>query len=517
MKFSKIALILGIALFSKASAQQLPLVTIDSVSVINDNTVIISWQVPNDNRIDGYYVYRIDKETADGSSKFLLPQEASANGRLTNTFTYTDVDAPIDNPSDKPLRFFVAAFDRDVTPINISPLDSFSKKPHSTMHLRQNIDFCNNEAQLRWNAYEGWDNVARYEILESQNGGPYRQIAMVSGRTSYNRRGLLTGIQYDYKIRAVSSNLINTSSSNRKNVSGTFSLPPSYVYLANATVQPNNRNININWLTDTTNLNLTYQVMASTDSVNFSEVARLDSVPYQRSRTVNIGGVAPERSNYWFKIITSCSCPDTIDTSNVLKIVRLQAEYIDATTNKITWNDMEGWFNPSRYYELYRVKLDPVTNTQVSELIQTIMAPDSVYLDSDPDLAGADGVTSYFLRTFEDNATPQPYIEGVMSQSNFAYIYREIKILVPDLFTPNSANPVFLPRVQSSSNTKFKMQLYNKWGKMVFETENEFLGWDGRDKDSNEICLPGGYVYVIEVTDSTGKNYKKKGTVALLD
>lgn len=517
MKFSKIALILGIGLFTQAKAQQLPLVTIDSVSVIDDNSVSISWQVPNDPRIDGYYIYRIDKETPDGPSKFLLPQEASANGRLTNNFIYVDNDAPFDFPSDKPLRFYVAAFDRDVNPINISPLDSVNRRPHGTMHLRQNIDFCNNEAQLSWNAYQGWDNVSRYEILESQNGGPYTRVATVTGRTSYNRRGLRTGINYQYKIRAVSATLTQSSSSNQKSVSGSFSLPPAFVYLANATVQTNNRNININWLTDTTNLRLTYQVMSSTDNINFEEVARLDSVSYQKSRNITIGNVAPERTNYWFKIITSCSCPDTIDTTNVLKIVRLQADFVDPITNRITWNDMEGWYNPSRYYELFRLKLDPITNTQVSELILTTLAPDSVYIDSDASLAGSDGVTSYFLRTYEDNSTPQPYIEGVMSQSNVAYIYRDIKILVPGIFTPNGANPIFLPRVQSSNNTKFNMKIYNKWGKLVYETDNEFIGWDGRDRDSGDICLPGGYVYLIDVTDSTGKNYKKNGSIVLAD
>lgn len=514
MKFSKIALILGIALFSKASAQDLPMVNIDSVSVIDDNTILISWQAPNDARIDGYNIYRIDIENQGGESKFL--EEAFVSGRTTTSFVYRDNNTPIDYPSVKSLRFFVAAVDKDVTPARISALDSNAKKPHKTIHLKNSIDLCNNEAVLTWNSYEGWDSgISRYEILESQNGGPYRSIALVSGRTMYNRRGLSSGINYQYKVKAVSGNLVSTSTSNNRNVSGTFSMPPTFVYLANASVNPNNRAVTITWVSDTTNLNLTFQVMGSTDSVNFVEYARLDSVPYQRVRTAIINNVAPDRENYYFKVITSCACPDTIDTTNVVKTVRLRAEYIDATSNMIYWNDFEGWNESIGYFELYRVKLDPVQNTLNSELIQTLFPGDTSYLDSDPDLAGADNTTSYYLRTFEQ--VGNPYIDAIMSQSNFAYIYRDITILVPGAFTPNSANPVFLPRIQSANSNKFNMKIYNRWGKLVFETDNEFLGWDGKDRDSGEICLPGGYVYIIEALDSTGKNLKKVGSVVLLD
>lgn len=514
MKFSKIALILGIALFSKVSAQDLPMVNIDSVSVVDDNTIVIAWQAPSDVRIDGYNIYRVDTENLGGESKFL--EVAYVPGRLTTTFNYVDNTTPIDLPANKSMRFFVAAVDRDVTPARISALDSTNKRPHKSIHLKNSIDLCNNEAILNWNSYEGWDSgVARYEILESQNGGAYRTIALVSGKTMFNRRGLSSGINYKYKIKAISGNLVSTSTSNNNNVSGTFSMPPTFVYLANATINPNNRIINITWVSDTTNLKLTFQVMGSTDSLNFSEYARFDSVSYQRVRTANITNVAPDRENYYFKIITSCACPDTIDTTNVIKTTRLVAEYIDPTTNKISWNAFEGWNEPVGYYELYRVKLDPVTNTLNTELLATLLPPDSTYIDSDPNLAGADNTTSYFLRTFEQ--VGNPYINAIMSQSNFAYIYRDINIVVPGAFTPNGPNPVFLPRVQSANSNKFNMKIYNKWGKLVFETNNEFLGWNGKDKDSGNTCLPGAYVYIIEALDSTGKNLKKVGSVVLLD
>jgi gliding motility-associated-like protein len=61
------------------------------------------------------------------------------------------------------------------------------------------------------------------------------------------------------------------------------------------------------------------------------------------------------------------------------------------------------------------------------------------------------------------------------------------------------------------------MKIYNRWGKLVFETDDEFQGWDGRDKDNGLICPPGSYIYLINTLDSTNKNLKKVGSVALLD
>ena len=59
------------------------------------------------------------------------------------------------------------------------------------------------------------------------------------------------------------------------------------------------------------------------------------------------------------------------------------------------------------------------------------------------------------------------------------------------------------------------MQIYNRYGQVVFETTNaEGRGWDGR---LNGVEQPFGvYVYTIEVTFTNGANESYSGNVTLL-
>ncbi len=519
MKFSKILFLLGITLCTKAFAQTIPVVEIDSVSVLDEQRVQIAWKASTDTRVDGYYIYRVYNNNL-GEPDFYDPILANANGRLTNSFVYIDNTGTQDRTNTSVMRFYVSAVDLDVNPPVQSNLDSQATKPHQTILLNNSIDVCNASANLTWNTYtnpnNGWANgVSRYEVWESQNSNPYT-IIYSGTRTSYVRRGLQTGVNYQYKIRVVSNDLTKTSSSNVRLTSGVFNNYPNYVYLYNATVNADNRKIALSWTTDTTQMKLTYQIMMSTDSVNYIEVARLDSVPYKRFRDTVITNVIPDRLNYFFKIITSCSCPDTLDTTAVTKVIRLKAQFIDETTNLLTWNDYQGWLQGTGYYELFRVKIDVATNTQTKDLIATLVPPVTEYEDASPDLLGADGVTSYYLQAREQVGNPIIFTTP-SSFSNFAYVYKEVKIIIPGAFTPNAANPVFRPQVLTQTTAKFNMKIYNRWGKIVFETDDEFKGWDGKDKDNGLVCPPGAYVYIIDVLDANGAKLNKVGSVALID
>lgn len=519
MKFSKLLFILGIAICTKGFAQSIPVVEIDSVSVLDNQRVTITWKASTDPRVDGYYIYRVYNNNL-GDPDFYDRVTANANGRLTNSFVYQDNTGAIDVPSNTVMRFFVSAVDLDVNPPLESNLDSTLTKPHQTILLQNTIDVCNASANLVWNkysnTYNGWSTgTARYEVYESQNSGPYTLINTTTG-TSYVRRGLQTGVNYQYKIRAVSTDLAKSSSSNIKMSTGVFNNYPSYVYLYNATVDGDNRKIGISWTTDTTNMKLTYQIYASTDSINFREVIRMDSVPYKRFRDTVITGVVPDRQNYWLKIITSCSCPDTLDTTAVTKVMKLKATYVDEQTNLISWNDYEGWIQGTGYYELFRIILDPITNRQNSELLETLVPPVNSYLDVSPDLIGKDNRVSYKLQAHEQVGNPI-ILTTPVSTANIAYIFKDVKLVVPDAFSPRAMNPIFRPQVLTSTTAKFNMKIYNRWGKLVFETDDEFLGWNGYDQDTKEICPSGAYVYIIDVLDANGAKLNKVGSLALID
>ncbi|MBA3705950.1 MAG: gliding motility-associated C-terminal domain-containing protein, partial [Bacteroidetes bacterium] len=83
------------------------------------------------------------------------------------------------------------------------------------------------------------------------------------------------------------------------------------------------------------------------------------------------------------------------------------------------------------------------------------------------------------------------------------------KLFVPNVFTPGGYNPKFL--VSASGLSEYFIQLFNRWGKKVFESNDINNSWDGKD------CVDGTYFYVIKATGVDGKVYDKKGFVQRIE
>lgn len=87
------------------------------------------------------------------------------------------------------------------------------------------------------------------------------------------------------------------------------------------------------------------------------------------------------------------------------------------------------------------------------------------------------------------------------------------QLFVPNAFTPLSdKNNLFKPAQADVSD--YRMNIYNRQGVLVFDSEDITHGWDGRNK--GEVCPSGTYVYVISFRDTEGKPHTQKGTLMLL-
>jgi gliding motility-associated-like protein len=516
--FSIFCSLLGNTLFVQA---QNPLdIQIDSVTVIDDETVRIAWSPTTEAIVDSYIVYRLYPIVPGGPP---TPNEVARLNRATTTYDFRDAANP---PTDAPLRFFIGTVDTDPNPDRISLIDQNTFIPHQSLCLRSSIDACTKSVSLTWNEYvnaeNGWkDGLSAYEIYESIDGGPFMLKTQSATLLAYNTK-LLGGTNFRYKVVA-------RGQGNKSSTSNIISLTPAFAgiapftYITNVVVGSSNKRAVVSWYTDDTPLdNLTFVVLSSTDDITYTEVKRLNNlpnVPHQQIRRTEIDNLQCERISYYFKIgIESFQpgCPPVMDSSiNHGKSILLTAEYVDDYTNNLTWTDYEEWYSDIAKYEVYRVidNVDTLIATYSGSVTshQDEIDPTEVILTNDI-------VVSYYILAYERvdpldpyNPNPEP------AKSNYAYIYKDLKILVPNIFTPNGRNPIFLPRILATQVNSFNMKIFNRWGKMVFETNDEFQGWDGRDKDNSTTCQPGAYVYMLEVKDSRGKMYQKVGSIAILD
>jgi gliding motility-associated-like protein len=98
---------------------------------------------------------------------------------------------------------------------------------------------------------------------------------------------------------------------------------------------------------------------------------------------------------------------------------------------------------------------------------------------------------------------------------NIGFVRCSENLLVPSAFTPNKdgLNDVFRP-VTDASIKQYNLNIYNRWGQVMFTSNNMSRGWDGTVNRIQQSI--GGYVWVIEYTSKTGKHYSIHGTVTLI-
>ncbi|MFA9212657.1 MAG: gliding motility-associated C-terminal domain-containing protein [Candidatus Methylacidiphilales bacterium] len=87
-------------------------------------------------------------------------------------------------------------------------------------------------------------------------------------------------------------------------------------------------------------------------------------------------------------------------------------------------------------------------------------------------------------------------------------------LFIPNVFTPQSDGTNDFFTIKSSGINEFNMKIYNRWGGLIFETNQITPGWEGT-YDGNP-CPVGVYFYIITATSNNKKTYNLNGTVTLL-
>lgn len=102
----------------------------------------------------------------------------------------------------------------------------------------------------------------------------------------------------------------------------------------------------------------------------------------------------------------------------------------------------------------------------------------------------------------------------IISQSNIVKVAPALQVYVPNTFTPNEdgMNDKFGATGQGIAS--FSMQIYNRWGELVFESHDLNDKWDGRFH--GEIMPNSVYLYKISVKGLNGHTDYKSGSVTLL-
>jgi gliding motility-associated-like protein len=89
-------------------------------------------------------------------------------------------------------------------------------------------------------------------------------------------------------------------------------------------------------------------------------------------------------------------------------------------------------------------------------------------------------------------------------------------IYIPNAFTPDGDNTNDFFTAKGEEITEFNMMIFNRWGEMIFQTNDIQKGWDGSAKNSSSVAQDGVYVYKIMVRDYEAASHNFTGHVTLL-
>ncbi len=117
--------------------------------------------------------------------------------------------------------------------------------------------------------------------------------------------------------------------------------------------------------------------------------------------------------------------------------------------------------------------------------------------------------TKYVVTAQTENGCPT-------SDSVIVKVSTESLLDLPNAFSPGSGTSVndLLQLKKRGIVTLNSWKMFNRWGELVFSTEDIDAGWDGRYNGKPQPL--GVYVYFLEATTSAGKKFYKQGNVTLI-
>lgn len=100
----------------------------------------------------------------------------------------------------------------------------------------------------------------------------------------------------------------------------------------------------------------------------------------------------------------------------------------------------------------------------------------------------------------------------------FVNVDHETTFYIPTAFTPNGdgINELFGPVGDGIQFTDFNMQIYNRWGNLVYETNQLDAPWNGTMNNTGEALENGNYVYYIKYSEHNSLDQFVHGKINLV-
>jgi len=398
--------------------------------------------------------------------------------------------------------------------------DTFYAASIPQCYLLQTYDFCDNPSatdnlhcliqlnassgedgnHLEWTHYRGWKEIEKYSIyryrpLKMSN---FVKIDEVQGnQNNYLDTNVNCSEVYYYNIVAHQKDeAMQLSSSNVDSAIAGKTMHIDPVKLIRVSVE--DEHVLVDWETKPRDYEFKYNIFRHTEKDGKKLIYIADSTEsYFIDKEVNTA-----RQSYIYNIqVFHPSCLFYSEMSNAGKSILLKLNKTEAIyENMLVWNSYYHWDEGVSHYKLFNIDVKTGNFKKIAEIYH-----DSVVSVLEEDTLNINHNYRITAISKKDST--------IISNSNIVRDINIPRISIPNAFTPNDdyLNDFFEAECYGCILTK--MQIFNRWGELIFESTKSDAKWDGLFK--GQKCPLGVYYYHILANSEYGivRHY---GTVTLL-
>lgn len=349
----------------------------------------------------------------------------------------------------------------------------------------------NNQNNLTWNTANasGAHPLANFTVVKNNTA---LTPTLAANQRAYSDTDVVCGTSYTYRLE---SNYPGNAKSLSlpKTVTAFSSDIPAAIENISAVVNPAGTEVQLSWVQDPAYNASEYTILKSSNG-GFTPRGTSDQTTFTDTEYTTASAAC-----YKIEYIDACNnrSPQSREACPVALTGNVQGNNVIT----INWTPYNGWAGGTKNYVIERYDRDG----------NLIGAPidrgtSTTYTDTDMD----NQVYLYIIYAYANDGALEH------SSSNKLELIKQPNIYYPTAFTPDHQGPVENEtfRVFGQYVTKFEMQIFNRWGEMMYVTDDIEKGWDGtfRGKEMPE----GTYAFKAKLTDNLDRTFERSGSFFLI-
>ncbi len=459
---------------------------IESLSTI-DNTVEIKWKPSTSPETEGYIIYRV---LGNGT----VPIDT-----VFGDVTYLDLSA---NPIEKDETYFVLALDACGN-------TSLFGDPQTTYRLNHEVIECLQEIVISWIPTNNFANgIFEHEIWIGENGSAPILFASIDGAANeFTVSEAKEGVEYCIFVKAVSNGDRFEANTNTVCITPTIVEPVRDLYFKNLDVQIDG-NVEVTWVWNEDAAIISTVVESQViGGTNGAESPINLTTPLVRTNTFRYTDLSANANQLEFQIKTSDEC-DSLKRSGFASPIFLSIGTDGGLNNTCLWTPLKIPKASVEKYEIFR------SMNGRSEVVGEVDFSTTDFTDNLSVNDVTNGEMCYYVRATSNLTHSDGTIEEIFSTSNQICKTVSAKIFMPNAFAPRGRNQILKPVISFGTPKEFKMLVYNRYGTLLYETNDIDDGWNGRVE--GKVAPAGVYSYLIKMIQQDGSAEQLSGFVMLV-